>query len=312
MSAERGRGRPAETPRRADASMTLLTNLLERPLDPAYAAVAARRVDAGLAPSKGLNSLLFGVTLLVVGLVLTVSAHTLTANATSRSSARAELVRQIESAREIRDNRAAAVTALTAEVAARDAQVLASQNSTEATSLRLLSGATGATAVAGPGLVVTVDDAATANTNGTNADPRGGGRVQDGVVRSRDLQILVNSLWGAGAEAMMINGQRLTSTSAIRFAGQAILVNYRPLVRPYVITAIGDSSQLPARFAQGPGGTYAATLTGTFGIRVDTETGDRFVLPASSSAQTRLAVPLNPSDPASPVAPSPSSSGGSS
>jgi small basic protein/uncharacterized protein YlxW (UPF0749 family) len=197
-------------------------------LDPAYGAVAARRVDAGLPATTGLHSVLFTVTLLVVGLVLTVSARTLTDNATARSSARAELVRQIEAAREVRDGRAATVSTLTREVAARDAQVLASQSSAEAGELRQLSAATGATSVVGPGMVVTLDDAPTANAPGTNADPRGGGRVQDGVVRSRDLQIIVNSLWAAGAEAMMINGQRLTSTSAIRFAGQAILVNYRP------------------------------------------------------------------------------------
>lgn len=305
----RSKGAPA---RRADASMTLLTDLLERPLDPAYGAVAARRVDAGLPATKGLHSVLFTVTLLVVGLVLTVSARTLTDNATARSSARAELVRQIEAAREVRDGRAATVSTLTREVAARDAQVLASQSSAEAGELRQLSAATGATSVVGPGMVVTLDDAPTANAPGANADPRGGGRVQDGVVRSRDLQIIVNSLWAAGAEAMMINGQRLTSTSAIRFAGQAILVNYRPLVRPYVITAIGDPKTLPARFAQGAGGTYAATLTGTFGIPVGTDTGDRFVLPSSTSAQTRVAVPLAPAGPATMPAPSPSTSGGSS
>ena len=58
----------------------------------------------------------------------------------------------------------------------------------------------------------------------------------------------------------MINGQRLTATSAIRFAGEAILVNYRPLVPPYAVTAIGDPASLPTRFAQGPGGTYVSTL----------------------------------------------------
>ena len=45
---------------------------------------------------------------------------------------------------------------------------------------------------------------------------------------AQDLQIVVNGLWDAGAEAISVNGQRLTSKSAIRFAGQAILVNYRP------------------------------------------------------------------------------------
>ena len=48
---------------------------------------------------------------------------------------------------------------------------------------------------------------------------------------ARDLQIVVNGLWASGAEAVSVNGQRLTSKAAIRFAGQAILVNYRPLTR---------------------------------------------------------------------------------
>ena len=40
-----------------------------------------------------------------------------------------------------------------------------------------------------------------------------------------DLQKLVNGLWAAGAEAISINGQRLTNLSAIREAGEAITVN---------------------------------------------------------------------------------------
>ena len=45
-------------------------------------------------------------------------------------------------------------------------------------------------------------------------------RVTDG-----DLQIAVNGLWAAGAEAISVNGQRITETTAIR----AMLLNPGPL-----------------------------------------------------------------------------------
>jgi uncharacterized protein YlxW (UPF0749 family) len=60
-------------------------------------------------------------------------------------------------------------------------------------------------------------------------------------VYDSDIQLLVNALWASGAESVSINKSRLTSTSAIRSAGDAILVNYRPLLPPFVISAIGDN-----------------------------------------------------------------------
>ena len=64
-----------------------------------------------------------------------------------------------------------------------------------------------------------------------------------------DLQILVNGLWESGAEAISINGHRLSNLTAIRGAGDAITVDYRSLTRPYQIEAIGDPRTLPASFA---------------------------------------------------------------
>ena len=54
-----------------------------------------------------------------------------------------------------------------------------------------------------------------------------------------DLQNVANALWAAGAEAIAINGQRLTATSTIRAAGNAILVDFRPVTSPYEVSAIG-------------------------------------------------------------------------
>ncbi|CAM5647734.1 membrane protein [Streptomyces purpurascens] len=53
------------------------------------------------------------------------------------------------------------------------------------------------------------------------------------------MQRVVNGLWESGAEAVSINGQRLTALSAMRAAGDAILVDNKPLVPPYTVLAVG-------------------------------------------------------------------------
>jgi uncharacterized protein YlxW (UPF0749 family) len=69
-----------------------------------------------------------------------------------------------------------------------------------------------------------------------------------GVVLDRDLQDVANELWHDGAEAIAINGQRLTGTTTIRAAGGAILVDFRPVSAPYEVSAIGPDD-LDKRFA---------------------------------------------------------------
>ncbi|MDQ2782193.1 MAG: DUF881 domain-containing protein, partial [Actinomycetota bacterium] len=110
-----------------------------------------------------------------------------------------------------------------------------------------------------------------------------------GRVSSADLQVLCNGLWQAGAEAMSINGQRLTTRSAIRFAGQAILVDYRPLNPPYVVTAIGDGRDLQAKFAATASGAYLKSLSDNFQIPSTIDTSGRVDVPRSSSLQLTYA-----------------------
>ena len=86
------------------------------------------------------------------------------------------------------------------------------------------------TPLTGPGLVVTIGDAPDAAKGSLN-------RVLD-----RDLQDIANVLWRMGAVGIAINGQRLTATTAIRSAGDAILVNYQPLSPPYEVSAIGTTT----------------------------------------------------------------------
>ncbi|GAA4391649.1 hypothetical protein GCM10023088_69010 [Actinomadura verrucosospora] len=138
--------------------------------------------------------------------------------------------------------------------------------------------------VAGEGLVVTLDDA----RRGASAAPGG---AADGRVYDQDLQVLVNGLWAAGARAIGVNGRRLTPTTAIRAAGEAILVDYRPLGGPYEVTAVGDPGRLRAAFAGSPADRRLAALRDRFGIRYGTRRSDEVRLPAAGAVRLRYAVP---------------------
>ncbi len=274
--------RPA--PERApDASMTLITTMLRRPLDPGYAAAAERREAAGQPSSTSLRSPLLVAATLVIGLVVGISAYNLTTADSPRSEARADLITRIEGRQAEVDRLSAQAQTLQSEVTSLESAELATQG--EAQRSRDLAVAVGALPMHGPGLVLTLDDA----PNNGAEDPSSTDQADPGRVTSRDLQYVVNSLWEAGAEAVSVNDIRLTSVSTIRFAGSAIIVNFRPLTRPYVVRAIGDPRELPAAFADGAGGTYLSTLNSSFGVRSDTEVLDDVTVPAGVRLTTRYA-----------------------
>jgi uncharacterized protein YlxW (UPF0749 family) len=288
-----GMGRPVR-PRRPDESMTLITEMMQRPLDPGYASAARTREAAGLPPATGARSVLLVLVAVLIGLLFATSALALRAPATSASKAKAQLIDQIESRRAHGDAQSRRITALRSEINAAQAAALRSQSEGGlANDLRDLEAATGAGAVTGPGMRLTLDDAPAKDAaKNSDANPRNNGDADQGKVIARDLQIVVNGLWASGAEAVAVNGQRLTSKAAIRFAGQAILVNYRPLTRPYVITAIGDPKQLPVEFAASDGGSYLQSLKTNFGVRAGIQDVDRLTVPGESSLTTRVATPV--------------------
>jgi uncharacterized protein YlxW (UPF0749 family) len=280
MSTEAGRPR--------DASMSLINELLHRPIDPAYAAAAERRRLAGEdAPQRPTGTLVL-VTTLAIGLVFGISAQTLGARETERSAARADLIAQIEARQDRVEANSARVSELQEEVALAQEQVLRDSSGPGAAgvSSQLLV-SVGAIGVQGPGVVITLDDAP--------LDPAADANEQnEGRVLSRDLQIVVNALWAAGAEAIDINEQRLTSRSAIRFAGEAILVNYRPLTRPYVVRAIGDPERLASEFAAGDGGAYLKALNDNFGISTSVVAEDEITMESASALRVESAAPHSP------------------
>jgi uncharacterized protein YlxW (UPF0749 family) len=95
----------------------------------------------------------------------------------------------------------------------------------------------GLTAVTGPGLTVTLDDAPRSiSKDATDLDAF--------VVHQQDIQAVVNALWAGGAEAMTIQGQRVISTSAIRCVGNNVVLHGVPYSPPYKISAIGDAEKM--------------------------------------------------------------------
>lgn len=287
---------PLATPpgRRPDESMTLLTSMMERPLDPGYAAAAAEREAAGLPPSTGTRTPTVVVAAVVTGLLLATGALALRTPSSSAIRAKANLVSQIESRRDAVDKQEARLRAVQAEVDALQAQALGQDESSLQTRLAALTLASGAEPVTGKGIVVELDNAPGSDDTNADGNPRTDAEKDEGKVFSKDLQIVVNGLWEAGAEAISVNGQRLTSKSAIRFAGEAILVNYRPLARPYTISAIGDPEDLQVEFADNDGGAYARALKDNYGIRVSIDAADTLRLPAATSLTVREAIVPKP------------------
>lgn len=277
--------------------MSLLTRLMDHSLDDGYAEAAARH---GTRPrGERLPQLLRGRAWLAVGLVLTALVLTVGAaeariEAPDLAREREELIDRVEDRTAAVDDLDRTIEQLHEEVADRQREALAEPGSDRAALLALLAGAAEAE---GPGVRLVVDDAADAGTGGTGG-PRGSTSfADDGRVRDRDLQRIVNGLWLAGAEAVSVNGRRLTALSAIRAAGDAILVDNRPLAPPYTVLAIGDGERLLERFRKNADGRYLDALQDNYGIRAGISTRDDLRLPAAAGLSVRHAEPKenNPS-----------------
>ena len=107
----------------------------------------------------------------------------------------------------------------------------------------------GTTPVTGAGLSVSLTDSPLR----LDQIPSGLGiTVDELVVHQQDVQAVVNALWRGGAEAMMIQDQRVISTSAVRCVGNTLILQGRVYSPPFVITAIGDQERLQDELARDP------------------------------------------------------------
>jgi uncharacterized protein YlxW (UPF0749 family) len=270
--------------------MDLLRQITEQPIDPDYAEVAARHRDGDASGPEAADRrpgrrrrLRWALTLAAVlaGTLFAIGAVQTTQRAPLVATERQELIARITAAEAAQDGQRSQVAALDADI--NQLRTTAAGGDTEAEArladIERLGMAVGTVAVTGGGVVITVDDAP-----GSQSDARD--RVLD-----LDLQILVNGLWEAGAEAISVNGHRLSTLTAIRGAGEAITVDYRSLTRPYRIEAIGDQRRLPASFSQTDAGAWWNDLARNRGMTFSISGVEELTLAADPGMVLRYARP---------------------
>jgi uncharacterized protein YlxW (UPF0749 family) len=271
--------------------MSLLTNVMDHSLDDGYAEAAARRQTegAGGMPKTVRAKLGLAAGLVLAALVVTVGAANARIAAPVVAKERQELIDRIERETTAADKLESGVDTLRADVSSRQRAALKKDGGEQADLVSVLSGATD---VHGPGVKLVVNDAKEASTGGDGTNPRETSGFSDtGRVRDRDMQRVVNGLWESGAEAISVNGQRLTALSAIRAAGDAILVDNKPLVPPYTVLAVGDGQRLSTRFQNSADGLYLHALQENYGIRTSISAEGDVRLSAAPSVIVRTAEP---------------------
>jgi uncharacterized protein YlxW (UPF0749 family) len=271
-----------------------LTELFRNPLDPGYADAAARKAREGepTGPGKTLSGGIAALTLALLGFLLVVAYQQTVADEPARTKARAALIDQVQRRRDD------TVTLQgRADELGRDVADLRERQLGEAAVARLrdLEAATGLAPVTGSGTKITLADGP------TPINPVTGEQNTVARVKDTDLQLAANALWSEGAEAISVNGYRLTATSTIRQAGEAILVDIRPITTPYEVVAIGPDD-LTDDFRDGYAGRFFEQLTDKYGMSFEAADAHNVRLEAAAELKLRVAVPSTP-----PPAPSGSS-----
>lgn len=267
---------PAAVPERV--TMPLLTLITQQSLDEDYQHAADRKAAGGGRPggSSARPVRVAAVVVLLFGLLAATAFVQTARNADVASASRATLITRIEAASDRRarqEERAAALRTRITQLE-RSVRTLTDDDQTESTELRRLQVRTGFIPVSGEGVRYTVTPAP------------GADKTQE--IQDKDLRLLVNGLWEAGAEAISVNGQRMAATSAVRNSGAAIQVNLIGVEAPFVVEAVGDNRTIPARFAESTTGQYFVSNAEIYGFTYTVENVDDLRLPAAPAARERL------------------------
>ncbi|MGF7239222.1 MAG: DUF881 domain-containing protein [Frankia sp.] len=289
-------------------SSSLLDDLARDALDPAYTAAAARRAaspGAGTAGARtaGARTPVAGtrrgrawavwLLLAVFGVGLAFAVHRQSVRAPEVARARGALIVDIRSRTAADRSLATQINGLQTDTARQRAAAL-SQSRTGAdlnTRIAGLDAVVGGTAVHGAGVTLRLSDAPA-----TRNPTAGAGNAPDdilapvaGRILDRDVADAANALWAAGARAVAVGGVRLTATTAIRTAGDTILVGFTPLQSPYDLVAVGDPDRLVAGIADSAAGRRLAGYHTTSGIGFSIARGLALTVPAATLTMPRLA-----------------------
>lgn len=247
--------------------MPLLTLITQQSMDEDYLHVAERRGRGQLPSSRSRPHRTAAVVVAVFGILVTTAAVQTAQDADENRASRNTLVSRIQ------DRRATVSQLQDRIVELRGQDQLATEDLARLTDtrvdaqarLRRLQVSTGYLALQGEGVRLTLENP----------------EVGANEIRDIDLQKAANGLWHAGAEAIAVNGQRLTALSAIRNSGVVVNVNSVPISAPYVVTAIGDSRTLLARFQETASGSALINVAQALGFAYRQETAPSVKIPAA-------------------------------
>jgi uncharacterized protein YlxW (UPF0749 family) len=283
-------GGPARGPEQSAPSARERLNLIDQLTAAAVASDYA--VVAGQAPSRSRRErvLVAAAALALAGFVLALGVSDRVLNDPVVNDQRTALLERIDAADSRNDELIEQVADARVELSAAREQSLQSSlaGARLAAEIQALELATGYAPVEGPGAVVTLTDAPV-----DDAAPR---EDLEQVLDS-DIQRAVNGLWSVGAEAIAVNGQRLTARSAIRSAAGAILVNYRPLKPPYQVEAIGPPD-LADRFWTTQDAQELLGVSAQFGIGLEASSVGRLTLRSATSPLPSQSEVVRPGEPA--------------
>ncbi|MDO5700265.1 MAG: DUF881 domain-containing protein [Bowdeniella nasicola] len=262
------RSRQRVDPRTHSVSGSTLRKLLENPVDVGYCAETKAR------PYLPWQKVIVMFACALLGFSTVWSVRALRAPDEAAAAVRETLTTQVTARIAELDE-----TTATNATLAREAEELQARltNQAPAVSESLIesAAAAGTYPVSGPGITIELDD--------TDVD------APEERVRDFDLQVIVNALWASQAEAVAINGERVGPLTAIRTAGQAILVNLKPLNPPYVIEAIGDPTEIQTTFARTRGASHIAGLRDIYGVQVDVTSASSLTLRAAQQTGVKYA-----------------------
>jgi uncharacterized protein YlxW (UPF0749 family) len=271
---------------------SLLRALLSEHLDPGYAAAAAKR-DHSAEPPTGRarvgNWVWEALAALLVATVFAAAVAQTRLVAPGVSAAQRVLTSSVRSEEAATSDLTARRNALTAQ--RDDVQRRALAENAEGqrllANLDRLSLAAASTPVTGPGLSVTVTDPGLAPNLSDVSKQRIAGSRQ--IILDRDLQLVVNSLWASGAEAISVGGVRIGPNVTIRQAGGAILVDNNPISSPYTVLAVGPPHSMQDVFDTSPGLRRLRLLEASYGVGVGVSARDGLTLPAGAVRDVKFA-----------------------
>lgn len=263
---------------------SFLLDLVNNTLDPGYTDAAGRRAGARSRWDRPLTAL--GCAL--AGFVLVVALIHQDRGAPAAARVHADLVTRVQAAQDRNQALTQTVQSLDDQLNRLRAAALGSAGQARLTEQELLAGVLPAT---GPGLRVTLSEPTAAAPTATPGRAGSTPIAATHIITDRDVRAVVNQLWSDGAEAVAVNGVRLNPVSAIRFAGEAVLVDFQPVAPPYRIDAIGKADRLDTRFADSAVASRYKTLSAARGIGFNFTEQSTLTLPAAAPVAVRQARP---------------------